>query len=360
MRERRETRPGEGTGTRTDDLQVLTACEHTGALAEAGYDRRPTLGGQHAFRRSQERSESRDSRTVAVERGNELDGYALEACRSGHRRQPIRCVGQVPRGIDVALFRAGASPLDGKPHALREKVADRHQRIRAVAGHDDEQPSCSQDSAPLGKRELGLPQVLDDEVGIDQIERVVGEGQWTAEVARHELVEERVLASGSLVVVDSDQTIDSVSVVPETRRTPATRIQHDRPPNQRLLEDAGFGARVIDLQPGGTSRPVSHPAWRMSTVHDQSRLPTQAVCGRRTSPVGIVHYTGSRHALRGRFLMCENHGRGMFALRIDPSHPGRLLDMTPIVSECTLDIIEMPDGSIVFSDADAIYRLVPA
>jgi glucose/arabinose dehydrogenase len=81
----------------------------------------------------------------------------------------------------------------------------------------------------------------------------------------------------------------------------------------------------------------------------------------RTSPVGIVHYTGSRYpALRGRFVMCENHGRGMFALRIDSAHPGRLLDMTPIVSECTLDIVQMPDGSIVFSDAGAIYRLVPA
>ncbi len=81
----------------------------------------------------------------------------------------------------------------------------------------------------------------------------------------------------------------------------------------------------------------------------------------RTSPVGIVYYTGRRYpALRGRFLMCENHGRGMLALRIAPSAPGRLLNMTPVVSECTIDLVQTPDGSIVFSDAGAIYRLEPA
>ena len=81
----------------------------------------------------------------------------------------------------------------------------------------------------------------------------------------------------------------------------------------------------------------------------------------RTSPVGIVYYTGRRYpALRGRFLMCENHGRGMLALRIKPSAPARLLNLTPVVSECTIDLVQTPDGSIVFSDAGAIYRLVPA
>ena len=56
--------------------------------------------------------------------------------------------------------------------------------------------------------------------------------------------------------------------------------------------------------------------------------------------------------------MCENHGRGMLALRIHRSDPGRLLNLTPIVSECTIDIVQMPDGSVVFSDAEAVYRLV--
>jgi glucose/arabinose dehydrogenase len=79
----------------------------------------------------------------------------------------------------------------------------------------------------------------------------------------------------------------------------------------------------------------------------------------RTSPVGIVYYTGSRHpALRGRFLMCENHGRGMLALRINRSNPGRLLNLTPIVPSCTIDVVQTRDGSVVFSSSTAIYRLV--
>jgi hypothetical protein len=47
----------------------------------------------------------------------------------------------------------------------------------------------------------------------------------------------------------------------------------------------------------------------------------------------------------------------MYALRIDPARPGRLLAMTRVVPECTLDVVQTPDGSIVFSDSDAIYRL---
>jgi glucose/arabinose dehydrogenase len=79
----------------------------------------------------------------------------------------------------------------------------------------------------------------------------------------------------------------------------------------------------------------------------------------RTSPVGIIYYSGSRYpALRGRFLMCENHGRGMLALRIKRSDPGRLLNLTPLVGACTLDLVQMVDGSVVFSDSQAIYRLV--
>jgi glucose/arabinose dehydrogenase len=81
----------------------------------------------------------------------------------------------------------------------------------------------------------------------------------------------------------------------------------------------------------------------------------------RQAPVGIIYYRGRRYpALRGRFLMCENSGNGMVALRIDRSDPGRLLNMTPIVDECTLDIVETPDGSVVFSDPEGVYRLAPA
>ena len=79
----------------------------------------------------------------------------------------------------------------------------------------------------------------------------------------------------------------------------------------------------------------------------------------RTSPAGIVHYTGDRYpALRGRYLMCENHGRGLIALRIKTSSPARLLNYTPLLTNCTIDIVQARDGTVVFSDGNAIYRLV--
>lgn len=76
------------------------------------------------------------------------------------------------------------------------------------------------------------------------------------------------------------------------------------------------------------------------------------------APVGVLYYSGRRYpALRGRFLMCMNDELGMVALRIRRSDPGRLLAMTSVVDECTLDLVQTPDGSVVFSDAGAIYRL---
>ena len=79
----------------------------------------------------------------------------------------------------------------------------------------------------------------------------------------------------------------------------------------------------------------------------------------RTSPAGILYYTGRRYAaLRGRFLMCENHGRGMLALRISRAAPGRLRNLTPLVPECTIDLVQTRDGTVIFSDSSAIYRLV--
>jgi glucose/arabinose dehydrogenase len=79
---------------------------------------------------------------------------------------------------------------------------------------------------------------------------------------------------------------------------------------------------------------------------------------RSPAPVGIIYYSGRRYpALRGRFLMCNNDELGMVALRIRRSDPGRLVAMTPLVEECTLDLVQAADGSVVFSDAGAIYRL---
>ena len=57
--------------------------------------------------------------------------------------------------------------------------------------------------------------------------------------------------------------------------------------------------------------------------------------------------------------MCNNDELGMVALRIRRSDPGRLLNMTSLVDECTLDLVQTRDGWVVFSDAGAIYRLAP-
>jgi glucose/arabinose dehydrogenase len=79
----------------------------------------------------------------------------------------------------------------------------------------------------------------------------------------------------------------------------------------------------------------------------------------RTSPAGIVHYNGTRYpALRGRYLMCENHGRGLIALRVRTKSPARLLNFTPLTPNCTIDLVQARDGSIILSDENAIYRLV--
>ena len=79
----------------------------------------------------------------------------------------------------------------------------------------------------------------------------------------------------------------------------------------------------------------------------------------RTSPAGIVLYTGDRYpALGSRYLMCENHGRGLIALRVRTKSPARLLNYTPLLPNCTIDIVQARDGTVVFSDEAAIYRLV--
>jgi glucose/arabinose dehydrogenase len=78
------------------------------------------------------------------------------------------------------------------------------------------------------------------------------------------------------------------------------------------------------------------------------------------APTGILYYSGRRYpALQGRFLMCNNDELGMVALRIRRSDPGRLLAMTSVVDECTLDLVQTREGWVVFSDAGGIYRLAP-
>ena len=47
------------------------------------------------------------------------------------------------------------------------------------------------------------------------------------------------------------------------------------------------------------------------------------------------------------------------ALRIKTHSPARLLNYTPLLANCTIDIVQARDGTVVFSDEGrAIYRLV--
>lgn len=79
----------------------------------------------------------------------------------------------------------------------------------------------------------------------------------------------------------------------------------------------------------------------------------------RTSPAGVAYYTGNKFpSLKNRFLMCENHGQGLVVLRVKSTSPARLLNFTPIVPECTIDIVQTLDGGVVFSSSTGIYRLV--
>jgi glucose/arabinose dehydrogenase len=78
----------------------------------------------------------------------------------------------------------------------------------------------------------------------------------------------------------------------------------------------------------------------------------------RVAPAGITYYQHDRFPqLSGTFLMCHNHGPGLFALRLDADDPGRLASMTRIADRCSLDVITL-DGEVYFSDPTGIYRLV--
>jgi glucose/arabinose dehydrogenase len=76
------------------------------------------------------------------------------------------------------------------------------------------------------------------------------------------------------------------------------------------------------------------------------------------APVGMIRYDGARYAkLRGLFLICMNHQPGVYAMRIDPGPPARLLSFTKIAPECSIDITASPDGRIYIADPTTIYEL---
>ena len=96
--------------------------------------------------------------------------------------------------------------------------------------------------------------------------------------------------------------------------------------------------------------------------HDSKRR--DITVARRTAPTArrppgsfTTRGTGTRPSVAA-LLMCEYHGRGTLALRINRVTPGRLRNLTPLVPECTIDLVQTRDGTVVFSDSSAIYRLV--
>jgi glucose/arabinose dehydrogenase len=76
------------------------------------------------------------------------------------------------------------------------------------------------------------------------------------------------------------------------------------------------------------------------------------------APVGMIRYEGARFPrLRGLFLLCMNHQPGVYAMRIDPGPPARLISFTKVAETCTIDIAASGDGRIFIADPQAIYEL---
>ena len=76
------------------------------------------------------------------------------------------------------------------------------------------------------------------------------------------------------------------------------------------------------------------------------------------APVGMIRYDGARYPkLRGLYLVCMNHQPGVYAMRIDPGPPARLMSFTKVAATCSIDIAASRDGRIFIADAYAIYEL---
>jgi glucose/arabinose dehydrogenase len=76
------------------------------------------------------------------------------------------------------------------------------------------------------------------------------------------------------------------------------------------------------------------------------------------APTGIVRYEGRRFPeLQGLFLLCMNHQPGVYALRVEPGPPARVVSFTKVGPSCSTDIATSRDGRIYVADASAVYEL---
>ena len=77
----------------------------------------------------------------------------------------------------------------------------------------------------------------------------------------------------------------------------------------------------------------------------------------RTSPAGIVHYTGKPlPGPAGTIPDVREPRRGLIAFGSTVPTP-RPPQLHPVAPQCTIDIAQTQDGRVVFSDGTAIYRL---
>ena len=89
--------------------------------------------------------------------------------------------------------------------------------------------------------------MLDDEVGVHEVECAVLERQTDVEIGVDVLVDARVLRSGGVVRVDADEPHDPVAEEPKPCRPPAACVERDRAGPERVVQQAALDRDVIGL-----------------------------------------------------------------------------------------------------------------
>jgi hypothetical protein len=90
--------------------------------------------------------------------------------------------------------------------------------------------------------------VLDDEVGVDEIERAVVEGQRLAQVGGDEAVDDPVFAAGGLVEIDAHELRDPVAVGGQPRPSAATCLENAGARLEGLVEQTCLHSRMRGLE----------------------------------------------------------------------------------------------------------------
>ena len=98
----------------------------------------------------------------------------------------------------------------------------------------------------LGERTVGALEMLDDEVGVDEVEARLLERELLG-ACDDELVEERVLTARGLVRIRTDEPGDAIAEEAKPRRATATDVERGRAGLERLVEQAPLGRDVIGL-----------------------------------------------------------------------------------------------------------------